>query len=215
MSSDLVVKTASETAGKRRTRRAFHFIPIAVFVGIAIALAWGLTRDPKELPSTLIGKPVPQFNLPPVKGRSLGLSTSDLQGEVSLVNVFASWCVECRLEHPLIMQMKAESIVTIHGLNHKDRPDDAARWLNTLGDPYTRTGADIDGRTGVEWGVYGVPETFVITKNGHVAYKHIGPLSTEVLQQKIVPLIQSLKQLPSAQFEPAMGVSAPLHQTNQ
>jgi cytochrome c biogenesis protein CcmG/thiol:disulfide interchange protein DsbE len=182
-------------------------MPIASFVGMAIAFAWGLTRDPKILPSTLIGKSVPQFSLPPVKGRSLGLSTADLRGEVSLVNVFASWCVECRLEHPLIMQLKAEGVVTIHGFNYKDKPDDAARWLNSLGDPYTRTGADINGRAGIEWGVYGVPETFVITKGGHIAYKNIGPLSAEVLEKKIIPLIQSLNKLPSPHFEPVDGAA--------
>src|SRR3972149_9106666 len=195
MSSELAVSPTASTADKRQSKRLVLFAPIAVFVVIAIAFAGGLTRDPKILPSTLIGKSVPQFSLPPVKGRSLGLSTADLRGDVSLVNVFASWCVECRLEHPLFMQMKAEGVVTIHGINYKDKPNDADRWLNSLGDPYTRTGADINGRVGIEWGVYGVPETFVISKDGTIAYKHIGPLSVEVLEKKIIPLIQKLKQI--------------------
>jgi cytochrome c biogenesis protein CcmG/thiol:disulfide interchange protein DsbE len=215
MSSDLAVSPISAAADKRQSKRTLLFIPIAIFVGVAIAFGWGLTRDPKLLPSTLIGKSVPQFSLPPVKGRSLGLSTADLRGEVSLVNVFASWCVECRLEHPLIMQMKSQGVVTIHGLNYKDQPDDAARWLNKVGDPYTRTGADINGRAGIEWGVYGVPETFVITKDGHIAYKHIGPLSAEVLEKKIIPLIQTLKEQPSPQFEPANSAAASPRQVNQ
>ncbi len=216
MSSDLAVSPIASTAeDKRQSKRFLLFTPIAVFVFIAIAFAWGLTRDPKILPSTLIGKSVPQFSLPPVMGRSLGLSTVDLRGDVSLVNVFASWCVECRLEHPLIMQLKAEGVVTVHGLNYKDKPDDAARWLNSLGDPYTRTGADINGRVGIEWGVYGVPETFVITKDGTIAYKHIGPLSVEVLEKKIIPLIQRLKEMPSPQFEPAEGAATPARQVNQ
>jgi len=210
MSPELAVSPIASTAeDKRPSKRLLLFTPVAVFVVIAIAFAWGLTRDPKILPSTLIGKSVPQFGLPPVKGRTLGLSTADLRGDVSLVNVFASWCVECRLEHPLIMQLKAEGVVTIHGLNYKDKPDDASRWLNSLGDPYTRTGADINGRVGIEWGVYGVPETFVITKDGYVAYKHIGPLSVEVLEKKIIPLIQKLKEMSSPQFEPAVGAATP------
>ncbi len=209
MSSDLAVRPVCDHADKPSSRRPFYFLPIAIFVVIAIVFAWGLTRDPKELPSTLIGKSVPSFSLPPVKGRQLGLSSQDLQGEVSLVNVFASWCVECKLEHPLIMQLRAGGVVTVHGLNYKDRPDDAARWLDRLGDPYTRTGADINGRAGIEWDVYGVPETFVIRKDGHVAYKHIGPLSADILQNKINPLIQSLNKVPSLQLEAPARAASP------
>jgi cytochrome c biogenesis protein CcmG/thiol:disulfide interchange protein DsbE len=199
MSSELAASPPSERVDRRQARRVLYLVPVAVFVGVAIMFAWGLTHDPREIPSNLIGKPVPQFNLPPVQGRTLGLSNDNLHGEVSLVNVFASWCVECRLEHPLIMQLKSQGVVTVHGLNYKDRPDDAARWLNTLGDPYTRTGADINGRVGIDWGVYGVPETFVIGKDGRIAYKQIGPLSVEILEKKIIPLIQTLKEQPSPQ----------------
>jgi cytochrome c biogenesis protein CcmG/thiol:disulfide interchange protein DsbE len=177
-----------------RTRRLILFVPLIGFLGLAVALAWGMTRDPTTVPSALIGKPVPQFSLPPVKGRALGLSTADLHGEVSLVNVFASWCVACREEHPVLMQMKADNIVPIHGLNYKDQPDNAARWLNTMGDPYTRTGADIDGRVAIDWGVYGVPETFVITKDGRIAYKQIGAVTLKVLDEKILPLIRKLQR---------------------
>lgn len=169
-------------------------IPIVAFVVLVVALAWGLTRDPKVLPSTLIGRQVPEFALPPVKGRSLGLASVDLNGEVSLVNVFASWCTACRAEHPLFMQLKAAGKVTIHGLNYKDLPDNAAKWLDTLGDPYTRTGADRDGRVAIDWGVYGVPETFVITKDGRIAYKHIGPLTDQNLAATILPMIERLRK---------------------
>ncbi len=201
MSTQSAASSPSGIIGKRRANLALYLVPIPAFVVIAIMFAWGLTRDPKELPSALIGKPVPQFSLPPVKGRTLGLSTDNLHGEVSIVNVFASWCVECRPEHPLIMRLKLQGIVTIHGLNYKDRPDDAARWLNSLGDPYTRTGADISGRVGIDWGVYGVPETFVISNDGRIVYKHIGPLSAEALEQKLIPLIETLKQhYPQAQL---------------
>lgn len=174
--------------------RAEHYIPIIVFAVLAGVLGWGLTVDPKAVPSTLIGKPVPEFILPPVKGRTLGLSSGDLRGEVSLVNVFASWCTACLQEHPIFMRLKEEGTVPIHGLNYKDPQDGAARWLSKHGDPYTRTGADVSGRIGIEWGVYGVPETFVIGKDGHVQYKQIGSVTAEILQKKILPLIERLKQ---------------------
>jgi len=198
MSSDLAANPPSERVERPRARRVLSFVPIIVFASIAIMFAWGLTQNPRDIPSNLIGKPVPQFNLPPVQGRTLGLASENLYGEVSLVNVFASWCAECRLEHPLILQLKAQGIVPIHGLNYKDQPNDAARWLNTLGDPYTRTGADISGRVGIDWGVYGVPETFVVGKDGRIAHKHIGPLSADVLEKTIIPLIEKLKQQPSS-----------------
>lgn len=175
-------------------RRLVVLFPLLVFVGLAIALAKGLTRDPSRVPSALIGKPVPQFSLPPVKGRTLGLSSADLNGQVSLVNVFASWCVACREEHPVLLQIKASNSVPIYGLNYKDLPDNAARWLNTMGDPYTRTGADINGRVAIDWGVYGVPETYVVTKKGRIAYKHIGAVTPKVLDEKILPLIRRLQQ---------------------
>lgn len=191
----IVARTISPAGeASARTRRLILFVPLIGFLGLAVALAWGMTRDPSTVPSALIGKPVPQFSLPPVKGRTLGLSTADLHGEVSLVNVFASWCVACREEHPVLMQMKADNIVPIHGLNYKDQPDNAARWLNTMGDPYTRTGADIDGRVAIDWGVYGVPETFVITKDGRIAYKQIGAVTPKVLDEKILPLIRKLQR---------------------
>lgn len=174
--------------------RLRFLLPILGFVVLATALAWGLTTDPRALPSTLIGKPAPQFDLPPVKGRSLGLSTADLTGDVSLVNVFASWCVACRQEHPLFMALEANGVVPIHGLNYKDRPDDAAKWLDTLGDPYTRTGADRDGRVAIDWGVFGVPETFVVTRDGRIVYRHIGPLTNKDLDKTILPLLQRLRQ---------------------
>jgi len=175
-------------------RRIFFLIPLVAFLGLAAVLAWGMTRNPSVIPSVLTGKLVPEFTLPPVKGRTLGLASADLNGEVSLVNVFASWCTACREEHPMFMQLEAAGIVPVHGLNYKDQPDDAARWLNTMGDPYTRTGADRNGRVAIDWGVYGVPETFVITKDGHIAYKHIGAMTPKVLEGTILPLIGKLRQ---------------------
>jgi len=178
----------------RQRSRAGLYIPIIVFAVMSAVLGWGLTTDPKSIPSALLGKPVPDFTLPPVKGRTLGLSSKNLRGEVSLVNVFASWCTACLQEHPIFMQLMEERTVPIHGLNYKDPKDGAARWLDKHGDPYTRTGADISGRVGIEWGVYGVPETFVIGKDGHVKYKHIGPITQKIFQEKLLPLIGRLRK---------------------
>jgi cytochrome c biogenesis protein CcmG/thiol:disulfide interchange protein DsbE len=175
-------------------RRLLFALPAAGFVGLAVLLASGLGRDPSRVPSALIGQPAPKFILPPVKGRVLGLSNTNLVGEVSLVNVFASWCVACREEHPVFMQLARDKTVPIHGLNYKDAPDDAARWLNTMGDPYTRTGADRDGRVAIDWGVYGVPETFVVGTDGTIAYKQIGPLTQEILSETILPLVARLRE---------------------
>jgi len=169
-------------------------LPLVLFFGLVLAFAVRLDRDPSKIPSALIGKSVPVFSLPPVKGRELGLSSADLNGEVSLVNVFASWCVACREEHPLLMRLKADGAVPVHGLDYKDEPDNAARWLNSMGDPYTRTGADRDGRVAINWGVYGVPETFVITKDGRIAHKHIGPLTAKDLEETVVPLMHRLQR---------------------
>jgi cytochrome c biogenesis protein CcmG/thiol:disulfide interchange protein DsbE len=169
-------------------------LPVSIFAAFALAFGFGLTRNPRELPSALIGRPVPQFALPPVKGRTLGLSSADLVGEVSLVNVFASWCTACRYEHPLFMKLKAQGGVPIHGLDYKDKPDDAAEWLDRLGDPYTRIGADIDGRVAIDWGVTGVPETFVIDRQGRIVYKQVGPIDQTILGETILPLIERLRQ---------------------
>lgn len=169
-------------------------IPLAVFAGLAAALAAGLSLKPGEIPSALIQKPVPEFDLPPVLGRKLGLASRDLkQGDVALVNVFASWCVACRDEHPLLMELSAKGEVAVHGLNYKDAPEAASAWLTRMGDPYSRTGADRTGRVGIDWGVYGVPETFVVSGDGRIACKHIGAITEFDLDQKILPLVRRLR----------------------
>jgi cytochrome c biogenesis protein CcmG/thiol:disulfide interchange protein DsbE len=177
-----------------RSRRAALLLPLLLFAVIGAFLAVGLRLDPREVPSPLIGKPVPQFSLLPVRGRTLGLATADLKGQVSLVNVFASWCVACREEHSLLLQIQREGVVPIHGLNYKDQPADAERWLDDMGDPYARTGADIDGRVAIDWGVYGVPETFVVDREGTIRYKQIGPITPAVWNQTMLPLIRALQK---------------------
>jgi len=169
------------------------YLPFAVFALMAVVFGIGLTMNPRDIPSPLIGKPVPKFSLPAVKGRNLGLSSADLKGQVSLVNVFASWCVSCREEHPVLMNLANKGVVPIYGLNYKDKPNDAQAWLDELGDPYTRTGADISGRVAIDWGVYGVPETFVVDRNGIIAYKQIGPITPEILKEDIFPIITKLQ----------------------
>jgi len=191
MTEDVIIDQPRAPAGGVRWSR---YVPLLVFAVLAVFFAVGLTMNPRNIPSPLIGKAVPVFDLPPVKGRQLGLSSTNLRGQVSIVNVFASWCLACREEHPLLMQLGASGVVPIHGLNYKDKPDDASKWLDDLGDPYNRTGADISGRVGIEWGVYGVPETFVIDRNGVIAYKHIGPVTPEALNETLLPLIRKLQQ---------------------
>ena len=190
--TEVLESVAGSSAAKGS--RLGYLVPLLVFAALAVLLGIGLTLDPRKVPSPLIGKPVPEFSLPPVKGRTLGLASADLKGHVSLVNVFASWCIPCRQEHPLFVDLKARGVVPIYGINYKDRPDDAARWLDELGDPYARTGADLDGRVSIDWGVYGVPETFLVDREGRIAYKHIGPLTPRIMSEKIIPLIEQLRR---------------------
>src|SRR5438477_8207410 len=168
MSASMIGNTARSPAWSRLAL----YGPAVAFLGVMVAFVVGLERDRDTLPSPLIGKAVPLFSLPPVEGRSLGLSTGDLGGDVALVNVFASWCVACREEHPVLMRLAARGTIPVHGLNYKDKLGDAAHWLDAMGDPYTRTGADLDGRVAIDWGVYGVPETFVVDR-GRIAFKQV------------------------------------------
>lgn len=193
--ANLIRETAPQPTGPQAPAPGLprNLWPLAIFAVIAVFLGIGLTLNPREIPSPLIGKPVPEFRLEPVKGRTLGLASNDLRGEVSIVNVFASWCTACRDEHPLWMQLRSEGSVPLHGLNYKDRPADAARWLDELGDPYTRTGADLNGRVGIDWGVYGVPETFVVDKRGVIRHKVIGAVTRKTLDEKVLPLVRSLQ----------------------
>lgn len=174
--------------------RALFLLPLVLFLGIAAYFAIGLTKDPKILPSALIDKPAPEFALEPLKTDKPGLAKGDLGGEVSLINVFASWCVPCRAEHPVLMRLAEEKTVPIYGINYKDRKKDALAWLDELGDPYQRIGYDLSGRAGIDWGVYGVPETYIIDREGRVRYRHVGPLFPETLEETILPLIEELRR---------------------
>jgi cytochrome c biogenesis protein CcmG/thiol:disulfide interchange protein DsbE len=168
-------------------------IPLAVFVVMVVFLAIGLTLDPREVPSPFIGKPAPAFNLPQVADAQKTLSPADFKGQVALVNVWASWCVSCREEHPLLLDLSKRNLVPIYGLNYKDRREDALAWLRRYGDPYAASAFDADGRAGIDWGVYGVPETFVIDRGGVVRYKQTGPITPEILENTLLPLIRQLQ----------------------
>lgn len=169
-------------------------VPLVVFLVIAIFLGLGLTRDPRKLPSTMIDKPAPQFTLAQLRAPDKQFSPANMHGQVWLLNVWASWCAPCRLEHPLLVEIEQSKLVPIVGLNYKDRPEDALKFLAQLGDPYVASASDRDGRVGIDYGVYGVPETFVIDKRGQIRHKHVGPLTSEALQKEILPLVTELKR---------------------
>lgn len=173
------------------SRKAF-LIPLAVCAVLFGFLAVGLTRDPREIPSPLIDKPAPDFSLPSLDTPGQRISARDLRGQVWVLNVWASWCVACRIEHPLLVEFSGQKVVPIYGLNYKDKRDDAIAWLGKFGNPYTRSLSDTDGVVGIDFGVYGVPETFVIDKQGVIRFKQIGPVTPEVLRDTIVPLVKKL-----------------------
>ena len=174
-------------------RRFLALAPALVFVLVILGFVVGLQRDPSLLPSLLVGKPLPQMALGPVREGDVGLTNADLTGEPTLVNVFGSWCVSCRVEHPFLMRLRAQG-VRIHGVDWKDAPADGAAWLNQFGDPYVRVGNDQVGRTAIDLGVTGAPETFIVDKRGRVRYKQVGPITPEVWDTKIGPLMERLKR---------------------
>lgn len=173
-------------------------IPLIVFFVIAIFLGIGLTLKPREVPSALIDKPSPAFNLPQLHAADKTLGTADFKGQVVLFNVWASWCAACIQEHPFLMKLASMNIVPIYGLNYKDKRNDAARWLiRHGGNPYVASAFDENGRVAIDWGVYGVPETFVLDKKGMIRYKHIGPLLEKDWVEKVAPIVQQLKAEPA------------------
>lgn len=171
-----------------------YLIPLAIFLVLAVFLAIGLTRDPHELKSVLINKPAPAFHVPELKAPDKTISNEDMRGKVWLLNVWASWCVACREEHPYLLKYAESKVVPIYGLNYKDRREDALAWLGELGDPYTASAVDLDGRVGIDYGVYGAPETYVIDQAGMIRLKHVGPIMPDVWSEKILPVVQELNR---------------------
>ncbi|MCX7891713.1 MAG: DsbE family thiol:disulfide interchange protein [Burkholderiales bacterium] len=176
-------------------KRALVFaIPLAIFLLLAVFLLRGLGLNPREVPSPLIGKPAPAFQLATLADPAKAFSQKDMAGRVWLLNVWASWCVACRQEHPLLVEVARKNVLPIVGLNYKDDPADAKAWLAQFGDPYLLSVADRDGRVGIDFGVYGVPETFLIDKTGTIRFKHIGPITPEAWEKKILPLVRELEK---------------------
>jgi cytochrome c biogenesis protein CcmG, thiol:disulfide interchange protein DsbE len=170
-----------------------YIIPFLLFIVLSVFLALGLKLKPSEIPSPLLNKTAPAFSAPKLNVPNEKLSPADLKGKVWLFNVWASWCVSCRAEHPIINQLAQQQAAIIVGLNYKDDPEAAKKWLETLGNPYNDSVMDADGRIGIDWGVYGVPETFVIDKQGIVRFKHTGPVTEEDVQNTFLPLIAKLQ----------------------
>jgi cytochrome c biogenesis protein CcmG/thiol:disulfide interchange protein DsbE len=173
-------------------KRLWFLIPLAAFFALAVVLAIGLRLDPREVPSPLIDKPAPKFALPRLDDAATTLRLEDMRGKVWMLNVWASWCVACREEHPLLVEFARRKVVPIYGLNYKDERTDANAWLARFGNPYDASLHDLDGRVGIDFGVYGVPETFVIDQNGVIRMKHIGPITPDVIANKIEPLLKKL-----------------------
>jgi cytochrome c biogenesis protein CcmG, thiol:disulfide interchange protein DsbE len=171
-----------------------YLLPLGLFLGLVVLFIYGLQHDPRHVPSPLIDKPAPVFNLPTLHSPDINIHVEDLKGKVSLINVWASWCAACRTEHPLLVEAAAkDSGLNLYGLNYKDKREEALNWLEQLGNPYVESAFDEVGSTGIDYGVYGVPETFVLDKNGIIRYKHIGPLNKQQLDTIILPLVEKLE----------------------
>lgn len=173
-------------------RRLVYLLPIILIAGLVVAFYFQLGRDPQKLPSALIDKPMPSFNLPPIGGEGTALATADLQGKVVLLNVWASWCPPCRVEHPVLMNIAASG-VPIYGVNYKDKPEDAKRFLTQLGNPFAAVGADRDGKLAIDLGVYGYPETFIVDAAGIIRYRHAGPINKSDWEQTLGPIVKKLQ----------------------
>lgn len=169
-------------------------IPLVLFILLVAFLAVGLRHDPHEVPSPLINKPAPAFQLSQLKDPAQKFSALDMRGKVWLLNVWASWCVTCRDEHPLLLQYARSGALPIYGLNYKDNREDALSWLGELGDPYVLSVSDTDGRVGIDYGVYGAPETYLIDRDGIIRFKQVGPVTPDIWQKTILPLAQQLNK---------------------
>ena len=187
--------SGSEPARRRPMRLVLALLPLVALVGLLAVFALNINRDPSLVQSVLINKPAPSFTLPAVAGLPVpGFDSARLRGQVSVVNVFASWCIPCRDEHPVLEALKQETGVLLLGINQKDAPDNAAAFLAQLGNPYDAVGADADGRASIDWGVYGVPETFIVDAKGVIRFKHTGPLAPDDIAREIIPAIKKAKQ---------------------
>jgi cytochrome c biogenesis protein CcmG, thiol:disulfide interchange protein DsbE len=171
-----------------------YAIPLVLFLGLVVFLAIGLRRDPHAVPSPLINKPAPEFQLSQLKEPSKSFSAAEMRGKVWLLNVWASWCISCRDEHPFLLEYARSGAVPIYGLNLKDKREDALGWLGELGDPYVVSAADLDGRVGIDFGVYGAPESFLIDRNGVIRFKHVGPITPDIWQNTVLPLAKELNK---------------------
>lgn len=169
-----------------------YLLPLGIFLGLVAFLVAGLSLNPKEVPSPLIGKPAPAFRLPQLENPNVTLGREDMLGKVWMINVWASWCVACREEHPLLVEFSRKKLLPIYGLNYKDERRAGLKWLANFGNPYEASLFDNDGKVGIDWGVYGVPETFIVDRQGLIRFKHIGPLTPEVIEQQIEPLVRQL-----------------------
>ena len=169
-------------------------LPLAIFVTVVAFLYVGLKRDPREVPSPLIGKPAPAFELPVLARPEKRFAPADMKGKVWLLNVWASWCVTCREEHPVLVELAGKRVIPVVGLNYKDKDDEAKAWLKRFGNPYDFSVVDAEGRIGIDYGVYGVPETYLIDGEGVIRYKQIGALTPAVLEQKVLPLARTLQK---------------------
>lgn len=169
-------------------------LPLALFLVLVVFLAIGLSRDPREIPSPLVNKPAPAFALPVLSDPQRSFRSDEMRGKVWLLNAWASWCAACQDEHQLLLRLSRSGIVPIYGLDYKDERPNALAWLEELGNPYTLSFSDTDGRVAIDYGIYGVPETFLIDRDGVVRYKHTGPITEEALQKKIIPLVKELQR---------------------
>ena len=176
--------------------RLLFLLPVLAFLALAVWFWLGLApgRDPSLVPTVMIDKEVPGFDLPPLTAGKPGLKSSDLKGRLTLINFFASWCVPCRAEHPLLLDLAKDKRIQIDGIAWKNRPEDAAGFLTDLGDPYALAVADQNGRTGIDFGVYGVPESYLIDKEGRIRYRQVGPFTEDDIQKKLMPLIAELSK---------------------
>ena len=173
-----------------------HLLPLGLFLALLTLLAAGLGLDPREVPSPLVGKMAPQFQLPGLDDADTRVSSSDFNNQVTLLNVWASWCGGCRREHPLLIDLARKHDINLYGLNYKDSRSNALSWLKRFGDPYKVNAYDRNGSVGIDYGVYGVPETYVIDRRGVIRYKQIGPVTKQKLQEVILPLLEQLENEP-------------------